>query len=112
MEVCLQILQRLIGQGTIQEDWLLANLSFEVIPPIILLWVSLLIYPYIEVNAKDSLIGRLTHVGLKAILIQGDTLASGSRFIILKRNLCKQVLTLGQVASDATRSDDKHHRHK
>ena len=106
-QVGLEVGDRLLRKLHVEQYGLLANLTLEVIPPVILLGVGVLIHPDIEVDAEEALVGRLTDIYIDAILVYRDTLVARCGLILLELDLRHEVLALGEVARDIAADNRK-----
>ena len=101
MEVCLKVLHRLLRKGAIEQHRLLANLTLEVVPPIVLLGVGKVVHLHIEICTQEVLVRCLTDIFVEVLV--GDALRAGNTLVGLYIELLQQILPLRQVARNDTR---------
>ena len=77
-----------------------------------LLRICVLVYPDIEVEAKDLLVWRLADIGVETILIHRNAPIAWHALILLKPNARKEICALRQITRNAARDDGHNHRHK
>ena len=68
-------MRTLLGERHIEQDGLLAYLTLEVVPPVILFGIGQVVCLYVEVCSQKSGVGRLAYVLLQLEL--GDALLFG-----------------------------------
>ena len=101
VEINLEIFGRLFGLVVIKKHRLLADASFEVVPPIILLRICQIIDLDIEVCTQEVLVGRLADIFID--ILRSDALLFWGVAIGLNFNALQKVCTILQVARNIAR---------
>ena len=101
IEIDFKVFSRFLGQRHVEQDGFLANLAFEVVPPVILLGIRQIVETDIEIGSQKVLVRTLADV--LAHLVALDALLARNRLVVLDFHLLQQIRPLRQAARNVAR---------
>ena len=100
VHIDLDIRCRALGLQRVEIDRGLANTTFQVVPPILLVGVGREVGPEIKIRTQESFVGLLAHVAVD--LICGDTLLARHALVSFDLVFLEQIFALRDTARNTT----------